>query len=164
MPIKRKNLILYPGSSLSSKEWLKIREEVLERDGHCCAFCKVPNHASVLRVKGAGFEHYVLLDTMKAHDAADGREIGSVSADKLPPDKLPAGKRTRIVLTVAHLDHNPGNNGVPGNRPNLKALCQKHHLEWDAPYHAGERAKTVQAKRDAERVAEFGPMLPLGLG
>jgi hypothetical protein len=40
-------------------------------------------------------------------------------------------RRTRVVLTTAHLDHDPTNN-----RPrNLKALCQRCHLAHDRAEH-----------------------------
>ena len=40
-----------------------------------------------------------------------------------------------VVLTVAHLDHDPANNGAPGDRPNLRALCQRCHLWHDRLTH-----------------------------
>lgn len=36
---------------------------------------------------------------------------------------------SKVVLTVAHLDHTPENC----DRANLKALCQKCHNAYDAP-------------------------------
>ena len=39
----------------------------------------------------------------------------------------PGGKVTRIVLTVAHLDHDPRNCSAS----NLRALCQKCHITYD---------------------------------
>ena len=50
-----------------------------------------------------------------------------------------------VVLTVAHLDHIPENVGEPGNRPNLKAWCQRCHLTYDAPHHAKNAARTRRA-------------------
>jgi len=38
---------------------------------------------------------------------------------------------SKVVLTVAHLDHNPSNN----NRSNLRALCQRCHLAYDKELH-----------------------------
>jgi 5-methylcytosine-specific restriction endonuclease McrA len=38
-----------------------------------------------------------------------------------------AGKTTKIVLTVAHLDQDPRNC----SDDNLRALCQKCHLDYD---------------------------------
>ncbi len=40
-------------------------------------------------------------------------------------------KRTRVVLTMAHLDHTPEHN----DPANLRALCCHCHLLWDAEHH-----------------------------
>ena len=42
---------------------------------------------------------------------------------------------SKVVLTTAHLDHNINNNRFW----NLKALCQRCHLSYDAKYHAENR-------------------------
>lgn len=38
---------------------------------------------------------------------------------------------SKVVLTVAHMDHNPANN----DPANLRALCQRCHLDWDHERH-----------------------------
>lgn len=43
---------------------------------------------------------------------------------------------SHVILTIAHLDHQPENVGAPGERPNLKAWCQRCHLTYDAKHHA----------------------------
>ena len=48
-----------------------------------------------------------------------------------------------VVLTVAHLDHNPQNCADD----NLRALCQRCHLRYDAQHHAATAALTRQRKR-----------------
>lgn len=50
--------------------------------------------------------------------------------------------RGRVVLTVAHLDHQP-ENCAPTN---LKAMCQRCHLRYDGPHHA----KSRRLNRDKE--------------
>ena len=55
-------------------------------------------------------------------------------------------KPIRVVLTVAHLDHDPSNN----LRENLQALCQLHHLRLDADQHA-ESARRTRARKKRER-------------
>lgn len=40
-------------------------------------------------------------------------------------------EKTKIVLTIAHLDHDPTNN----DPSNLKAGCQKCHLGHDREHH-----------------------------
>lgn len=47
------------------------------------------------------------------------------------------GKKTKIVLTIAHLDHDKLNHDVKDER--LKALCQKCHLAYDLPRHIANR-------------------------
>jgi len=54
---------------------------------------------------------------------------------------LPNGKwykQVRIVLTIAHLDHTPENC----DPSNLRALCQKCHLSYDAKHHAATAKNT----------------------
>jgi hypothetical protein len=57
--------------------------------------------------------------------------------------RFKAGHRVRIVLTVAHLNHVPGDN----RSENLKALCQWCHLNHDKEHHAESRA----TRKDADR-------------
>ena len=45
---------------------------------------------------------------------------------------------SKVVLTVAHLDHDVKNNADE----NLRALCQKCHISWDVLQHAQNAAKT----------------------
>lgn len=44
----------------------------------------------------------------------------------------------RIILTVAHLDHNPENCDYS----NLKAMCQKCHNNYDKEHRKSTRSKT----------------------
>ena len=59
------------------------------------------------------------------------------------------GKKTRVILTIAHLDHDITNNDYG----NLAALCQRCHLRYDSEHHA----KNAKATRD--RKAGFVDML-----
>ncbi len=52
---------------------------------------------------------------------------------------------SKVVLTVAHLDHNRQNCADE----NLKALCQRCHLTYDAKHHA-LNAATTRHKRKLE--------------
>ena len=49
---------------------------------------------------------------------------------------------SRVVLTVAHLDHNPMNCADE----NLRALCQRCHLRYDIEYHMKNSARTRREK------------------
>jgi 5-methylcytosine-specific restriction endonuclease McrA len=43
--------------------------------------------------------------------------------------------RSRVVLTIAHLDHTPENCALS----NLRAWCQRCHLTYDGRHHAETR-------------------------
>lgn len=59
----------------------------------------------------------------------------------------------RIVLTVGHLDHTPENC----DPSNLRAWCQRCHLNYDRHHHAATRAATRrQGKADGDL---FGPAI-----
>ena len=49
---------------------------------------------------------------------------------------------SRVILTVAHLDHQPENN----KPDNLAALCQRCHNRYDAPH----RRASLKRRRDQE--------------
>lgn len=53
-----------------------------------------------------------------------------------------ARKWSKIVLTIAHLDHNTENN----HSENLRALCQSCHLRYDIEHHKKNAAQTRAAK------------------
>ncbi len=51
---------------------------------------------------------------------------------------------SKVVLTVAHIDHDKSNNRFN----NLKALCQKCHLNHDLPHHIKNRKYGRNWKKD----------------
>lgn len=50
---------------------------------------------------------------------------------------------SKVVLTVAHLDNDTANNADS----NLKAMCQRCHLTYDARFHAKNAAQTRRNKK-----------------
>jgi len=116
MPIRPENKARYP------KDWKRIADAIRERAGQRCegspAYpdCRVPNGAVGYREAG----RWVQLG--ESIDAA-GLAIDTAVDDGF--------KVTRIVLTVAHLDHTPENC----EPQNLKAMCQRCHLTYDAEHH-----------------------------
>lgn len=56
----------------------------------------------------------------------------------------------RVVLTVAHLDHDTTNN----EPSNLKAMCQRCHLRYDVTHHKRNAAAT-RRRRARERGQGF---------
>lgn len=126
MPFKR---ILYP------KNWPEISAAIRKRADNRCEFCKVENGAKGWRDKFGEFHKLRELAT-------------TVSIRDL---RLMTGKRIiAIVLTVAHLDHNPANC----DPDNLRALCQSCHLNYDLKHHQRNASHTRALKR-------AGPTIPL---
>ncbi|MBE7197021.1 MAG: hypothetical protein INR70_04360 [Parafilimonas terrae] len=46
--------------------------------------------------------------------------------------------RSKVVLTIAHMDQDPGYN----DPANLRALCQRCHNAWDRPHRAVNASRT----------------------
>ena len=109
------------------KNWKAIRAEVLERAGHKCEACDVKNY-------GIYFDS---VDGRREHD-------GIHFIDQLVTECN--YKCVKVVLTISHTDHDITNNGEPGNRPNLKALCQRCHLRHDHHHHQAN-ARQTRTKR-----------------
>ncbi|MER6892006.1 RusA family crossover junction endodeoxyribonuclease [Streptomyces halstedii] len=61
--------------------------------------------------------------------------------------------RSRVVLTVAHLDRVPENC----DEANLVAMCQACHLAYDAQQHAATRARTRHEQQTAGMTPLFDP-------
>lgn len=55
------------------------------------------------------------------------------------------GTGSKVVLTVAHLDHTPENV----DESNLRAMCNGCHLHYDREHHAETRARTRRAEIEA---------------
>lgn len=104
--------------SLYPSNWLQLREDVLTRALDKCEWCGVENRQRGYR------EH-------------DGSFVLATAGN---PNRH---KIIRIVLTIAHLDHNTRNNDLA----NLAALCQRCHLHHDRWQHAENAAATRRAKK-----------------
>lgn len=127
-------------------EWkTKIRPDILERDGHCCKFCKVPNKTLICRGKWGEIEVWQN-DDGQIHDAKTGEYIGSSYVG----DVWVGNKRTltKIVLTIAHLDQDKTNNDYD----NLAALCQKCHLGIDLKHHMANARETNRKKKGLQNL------------
>ncbi len=50
---------------------------------------------------------------------------------------------SKVVLTVAHMDHDKANN----DPANLRALCQRCHLAWDRDHHMSNARRTLAERK-----------------
>jgi len=108
----------------------EIRPAVLQRANNCCEDCGLQNHKVIKRLKNGT---YVTPGT----DEWDMIHASIKYASHSMASALKKHGFTRIVLTIAHLDHDKLNHDVDLSR--LKALCQKCHLAYDAKHHAENR-------------------------
>jgi hypothetical protein len=125
MPIKDKSL--YPPN------WKDIRKRILEREGHCCKTCGVENYS-------IGYRDY-----KGEWNEIEKSDYGDAIAQMAEQTGY---KVIKIVLTIAHLDHDPTNN----NESNLAALCQLHHLRHDAQQHKANAAETRNRKKGLQKL------------
>lgn len=115
------------------KNWkTEIRPSILLRANNCCEVCGVKNGDVGYRDKeGKFYESMETLDLLEktGYDIfSKGEPLGHIGGDQKP---------IKIVLTIAHLDHDTNNNDYS----NLKALCQLHHLRHDIGHHKETRRK-----------------------
>lgn len=116
----------------------KIRPSVLDRAKNCCEMCNVPNKKVIIRGNWNGVACYQDDDGF-IYDEKTSQKIGEDYIGEVHP----TNKFITIVLTIAHLDHNIENNDLS----NLKALCQKCHLNYDKEHHAKNSRETRNKKK-----------------
>ena len=104
---------VYPGGSIKSKEWKAIRAKIIARAHDHCELCFVPNGVEIWRMENGQWVE----------------EIGCAG-------------NVKIVLTIAHINQDPGDN----RDCNLLALCQRCHNKIDLPYRKINAAKTNRDK------------------
>jgi hypothetical protein len=117
MPVKPENKHRYP------KNWPEVRAAIVWRARGRCEQCGVKNHEIGGRTRDGSW--------LKAHpmgraNATPGSWWWCSNGTRLEYLRI-----VRIVLTVAHLDHQPENNSPE----NLRALCQRCHLAHDHVHH-----------------------------
>jgi 5-methylcytosine-specific restriction endonuclease McrA len=114
MPIRPENRQRYP------ENWKEIRAAILRRAGNRCEECGLHNHSIGTRHKDGTFRNPypgqwdIYHDNLRSHHSKQ--------------QALTAAGLIMIVLTIAHLDHQPENV----DPANLKSLCQKCHNRYDA--------------------------------
>jgi len=97
--------------------WLKeIRPRIMLRAGNKCEF------------EGCGREH--LSHVFAAKISGKIEWFKSVEDAKEASPYTYFDKPIKVVLTIAHLDHDETNHEVKDER--LMAMCQIHHLRYDA--------------------------------
>ena len=99
----------------------EIVPRILKRAGNKCEFCGLKNHQTVwslkIYIRHNGKYGYKTIWFRNKQDAERHKHLGVL-------------KETKVVLTVAHLDHDETNPNIHDDR--LRALCQYCHLNYDS--------------------------------
>lgn len=131
-----------------SKQWREQRQRILaraENECECRGECSGnPREHADDREGRCHAPNGVRIQRYRSEPSTFAVGIGWPSLDFFAP--------VRVVLTVAHLDHDSG-QAVPDDR--LLALCQFCHLRLDRAQHRDSAKRTRQAKRD-----KANPYLP----
>lgn len=131
------------------RDWKAIRAAILTRANNACEQCRAPNGVVITRgEKGSRDEGTYMLEDGTVRDAVTGADRGLARGSEYE-----MGTILRVVLTVAHLDHDEKNN----DPANLRALCQRCHLAHD-------REDNARRRRENARSAKAAGELPLFAG
>src|SRR5690606_32360440 len=114
MPIRAERLALYPGGSIKSPEWRAIRKRIGERSGWRCETCGAPHMTTVARCAYGRRDAYMIVDTGEGFDAETGLKMATMKLSAFGAYRV-----LKIVLTVAHLNHDETDN----REANLAHLC-----------------------------------------
>ena len=101
----------------------EIRPRILKRAKNSCECCGFENYSMVFSTKEKGKATNWTPFKQSDYEIFDNQKV------------------VRVILTIAHLDHDEGNFEVKDER--LMAMCQLCHLRYDAP----EKAKRRAAKK-----------------
>lgn len=139
MPIRPELRQFYQG-----RQWQATRARILERARHRCEWCGKPNHRWIFVYNGRHdrqarpIQYWLKMHGRVWRIAPTGKRAGD-SARVMRG--LPA--RVYVVLTIAHLNHTPGDD----RDDNLKALCQWCHLWHDRQQHRASRSERKDRAR-----------------
>lgn len=129
-------------------DWRAISLRIRERAGNKCEACGAPNGVYIVR-STEDPERWAMDDPSTGGCLTMDGELYKWS--EAPEEFAAQTKMVKVVLTVAHLDHNPANN----DETNLRAWCQLHHLRYDAQHHA-TNARVTNSKKRVQAAKERG--------
>lgn len=108
-------------------KWPLIIRMVKRRDGNRCKWCGIPNKVIVVRLPDGTTRNVLSREWQEYNQYRRGGYSKSQALKILG--------FTKVVLTVAHIDHDKDNNRFD----NLAALCQRCHLQHDSKQHVANR-------------------------
>lgn len=109
----------------------EIRPRIMERANNTCEFegCDFKHLEMVWSVKNKGktIGWFRDFDVANSHPKSFESKFDKYRGHAVV---VPNPKKVKVVLTIAHLDHDEENHDVKDER--LKAACQICHLRYDA--------------------------------
>ena len=93
-------------------DWKQTRNRILKRANNKCECCDLENHSTVWSFRNL------------EKTTVWSKDLPYIRSFSIDP------KEVKVVLTIAHLDHDETNHQVTDDR--LKAMCQLCHLRYDA--------------------------------
>lgn len=117
MPLRKQ---LYPA------DWPAISLQVRSEANWQCEDCGAP-HLTVIHRTGRPVQQGPYLVDWEVVLEVEETGRGLVPASSLSWRRLRFHGLTKVVLSTAHLDRDPGNN----DRTNLRAKCQRCHFGYD---------------------------------
>lgn len=139
MPIKPENRARYPA------DWPRISKEAKERAGWRCqhAGCTARQYSVGRWMLWGGSDCHQWSELREPPATfAEARQLAADEHFSRFGDEPGEHKILVIVLTVAHLNHQPEDC-----RPeNLAAMCQRHHLAYDHDHHRANAQATRRAR------------------
>lgn len=122
----------------------EIVPRILERAEHKCELCGLENGQKVWSVAvwlkdGSRYK----VKRIWLSDDGDMIRLKAVSVNG-------ETKKVKVVLTIAHLDHDETNHDVADDR--LRAWCQHCHLNYDAT----EKMRRIMAKAEQRDLLSAG--------
>lgn len=113
-------------------DWPAIREGIRLRANNMCEQCRAPNGEIIARGGGKDAGSYMLFDG-QVFDAGTGDPMGYARGSEYDADRF-----VRVILTVAHVDHDETNNAPE----NLLCCCQRCHFSLDRHDNTERRKKS----------------------
>lgn len=136
MPIRAEERHRYPS------DWKAISARVRDEAGQKCEWCSAPNGELIRRGVTRDGQNVWRPVGASAYEDGHCAITGKVVSDS-SPDVVAYRDPIRVVLTVAHLNHQPEDCA----RANLRALCQRCHLTYDSKLHSANAAATAHKRR-----------------
>ena len=132
MPVSKEQQQEFPGGSIRSDRWQRIRNRVLSNAQWRCEKCGLKDRSWVVKMYDGSWSY---------SSVCEGNMSGLQALDWI--QEVDGKCLVKVILVVAHRDHNPRNNDLV----NLVGWCQRCHNRFDAKRRGRNRRERVRARK-----------------